>query len=74
MDTRTVAAVNGVPANVGTPITLASGALLTVNADGSCTYDPTAVAAFQALATGQSATDTFTYTMQDAAACRPRRR
>ena len=67
-DTRTVIAVNGLAANVGTPITLASGALLTTNADGSCTYDPTAVAAFQALATGQSATDAFTYTMQDAAA------
>ena len=67
-DTRTVVAVNGLAANVGTPITLASGALLTLNPDGSGTYDPTAVAAFQALATGQSATDTFTYTMQDAAA------
>ena len=67
-DTRTVIAVNGLVANLGTQITLASGALLTVNADGSGTYDPTAVAAFQALATGQSATDTFTYTMQDASA------
>ena len=67
-DTRTVVAVNGLAANVGTQITLASGALLTLNPDGSGAYDPTAVAAFQALATGQSATDTFTYTMQDAAA------
>ena len=64
-DIRTVTAVNGVPANVGTPVALASGAIVTVNADGSYTYDPTGVAAFQALGQGQTATDSFTYTMQD---------
>ena len=64
-DIRSVVAVNGVPANVGTLVTLASGALLTVNADGSYVYNPTGVAAFQALGQGQSTTDTFTYTMQD---------
>ena len=61
----TVSAVNGVPGNVGTPVTLASGAVVTVNANGSYVYDPTGVAAFQALGQGQTATDTFTYTMQD---------
>ena len=36
-DALTVASVNGSAGNVGTKITLASGALLTVNADGSYT-------------------------------------
>ena len=48
VDTRTVVAVNGSAANVGTQITLASGALLTVNADGSVRVRPDGVAAFQA--------------------------
>jgi hypothetical protein len=39
-DVLTVAQVNGSAANVGTEITLASGALLTVNSDGSFTYVP----------------------------------
>ncbi len=64
-DMLTVSAVNGAPANVGTPLTLASGAVVTVNADGSYVYDPTGVAAFQALGQGQTATDSFTYTIQD---------
>ena len=63
-DTRTVVGVNG-PGNVGVPITTAGGATLTLNADGSYIYDPTAVAAFQQLGAGQSATDTFTYTVED---------
>ena len=67
-DTKTVVAVNGSGANVGTPITTAKGATLTLNANGSYTYDPIAVAAFQALDTGETDTDTFTYTMQDTAA------
>jgi hypothetical protein len=36
----TVAAVNGSAGNVGTTITLASGAKLTVTSDGNFTYDP----------------------------------
>jgi hypothetical protein len=64
-DTKTVSQVNGVPANVGTPFALASGALLTVNANGSFTYDPTAVAAFNLLGAGASTTDTFTYVISD---------
>ena len=67
-DTKTVVAVNGSGASVGTPITTAKGATLTLNANGSYTYDPIAVAAFQALDTGETDTDTFTYTMQDTAA------
>ncbi len=66
-----VSAVNGVGANVGTQITLASGALLTLNADGTYSYDPNGafdylVSAATATATGavnDTATDTFTYTL-----------
>jgi VCBS repeat-containing protein len=62
-----VAAVNGSAGSVGTQITLPSGALLTLNADGTYTYDPNG--AFQYVpgpASGspnQTATDTFTYTL-----------
>jgi VCBS repeat-containing protein len=62
-DARLVASVNGQAANVGTQITLASGALLTVNADGSYTYDPNDQ--FEFLDAGQSATDSFTYVASD---------
>jgi Calx-beta domain len=59
--TLTVSTVNGSAANVGTPITLASGALLRVNSDGSYAYDPNG--AFNWLAAGVGyATDSFTYT------------
>jgi VCBS repeat-containing protein len=60
----TVSTVNGSAANVGATIQLASGALLTVNADGSYTYNPNG--AFNYLASGQWATDNFTYTATDA--------
>ena len=40
-----------------------SGALLTVNADGTFTYDPNG--AFNSLPAGQTATDSFTYTVAD---------
>ncbi|MFK7972215.1 MAG: beta strand repeat-containing protein [Bacteroidia bacterium] len=57
-DTKTVSAVNGVAANVGNSIALASGATITINADGSYTYDPKCVA------TGN---EVITYTVKDAA-------
>jgi VCBS repeat-containing protein len=60
----TVSTVNGTAANVGATIHLASGAMVTLNADGSYTYDPNG--AFNYLASGQSATDSFTYTATDA--------
>jgi VCBS repeat-containing protein len=66
-DSITITAVNGSGANVGTQIVLASGALLTVNADGTYTYDPNH--AFDYLpdptsgASNATATDTFTYTV-----------
>ncbi|MEH6523794.1 Ig-like domain-containing protein, partial [Sulfitobacter sp.] len=58
-----IAAVNGVAANVGSQITLASGALVTVNADGTFDYDPNG--AFEALAAGVDGTDSFTYAVTD---------
>ncbi len=61
-----VSAVNGSAANVGTQITLASGAHLTLNADGTYSYDPNH--AFDGLtgstgAANSSAIDSFTYTL-----------
>ena len=62
-----VTAVNGVAASVGNQITLASGAKLTVNANGTFSYNPNH--AFDALpgpgsgASNLTGTDTFTYTV-----------
>jgi VCBS repeat-containing protein len=50
---------------LATQITLASGALLTVQADGNFRYDPSGQ--FDFLRAGQAATDSFTYTMADSA-------
>ena len=61
--TPQVTAVNGNPAGVGSAITLASGAKVTVRADGNYTYDPNGQ--FGWLAPGQSATDSFSYTVGD---------
>jgi VCBS repeat-containing protein len=65
-----VIGVNDAAASVGQPIRLASGALLTLNGDGTYTYDPAGafdylVSAQTGAATGalSSATDTFTYTV-----------
>ncbi|MEM7172583.1 MAG: Ig-like domain-containing protein, partial [Pseudomonadota bacterium] len=62
-DTITVTQVNGQAGAVGSQIALASGALLTLNADGSYAYDPNG--AFEDLNDGQSDTDSFTYTITD---------
>ena len=56
-------AINGVDQNIGTPITLASGALLTVESDGQATYDPNGQ--FEGFTVGDSVSDTFTYTITD---------
>ena len=66
-----VTAVNGDETRVGQQFTLPSGALLTLNADGSYSYDPNGAFAYlvspaTAAATGavnSTATDTFTYTI-----------
>ncbi len=62
-DLISVSAVNGVAANVGNQIELASGALLTVNANGWFTYDQNG--AFDYLGAGQTGNDSFTYTASD---------
>jgi VCBS repeat-containing protein len=62
-DPLTVTHVNGSTANVGTQIVLASGALLLLNADGSFAYDPNGQ--FEELGAGDSAQDSFTYTVAD---------
>ena len=62
-DILTVAAVNGSATNVGNQITLASGALLTLNADGTYNYNPNAQ--FESLGVGATAGDSFTYTVSD---------
>ncbi|MEM9136170.1 MAG: DUF4347 domain-containing protein, partial [Cyanobacteria bacterium P01_F01_bin.42] len=62
-DTLSVNAINGEAANVGQQVTLASGALLTVDAQGDFTYDPNGV--FNGLNNGDTAADSFTYTVTD---------
>ncbi len=47
------------------PVILPSGATLYIGADGAFTYDPSTSTAFSDLSSGQSATDTFTYTIVD---------
>jgi VCBS repeat-containing protein len=58
-----VSAVNGEASKVGAEIILASGALLTVNKDGTFTYDPNGE--FEELGVGEFADDSFTYVAQD---------
>ncbi|MEL6469796.1 MAG: Ig-like domain-containing protein [Cyanobacteria bacterium J06623_4] len=58
-----VFSVNGVRTNVAQEITLDSGALLTVNADGSFDYDENG--AFIGLADDEVGTDTFEYRLID---------
>ncbi|MCC6917556.1 MAG: VCBS repeat-containing protein [Alphaproteobacteria bacterium] len=63
-----VTAVNGVGASVGQQITLASGALLTLNADGTFSYDPNGkfdyLPSFATSgASNTTATDSFSYTV-----------
>lgn len=62
-DTLTVSAVEADAAKVGTEFALASGALLTLNADGSYNYNPNG--AFDNLNEGETDTDSFTYTVSD---------
>jgi VCBS repeat-containing protein len=62
-DRLRIAAVDGTQAQVGVTITLASGALLTVAADGGITYDPNG--RFDGLGLFESAIDSFTYVVAD---------
>jgi VCBS repeat-containing protein len=62
-DTLTVTRINNNVFTAGTPLTLPSGARLTMNAGGTLSYDPNGK--FESLRLGQSATDSFTYTIDD---------
>ena len=62
-DTLTVTELNGNAADIGLPTTLASGAQVTLNSDGSFFYDPNGQ--FEYLDVGESTTDTFSYTLSD---------
>jgi len=48
---------------VGSEFALGSGALLTLNSDGTFTYNPNGV--FESLAEGVNGSDSFTYTISD---------
>jgi VCBS repeat-containing protein len=63
LDSIAVSAINGDEGAVGTEVTLESGALVTLNADGTYSYDPNG--AFDALNTGDQAMDSFTYSISD---------
>lgn len=62
-DDLSVSQVNGSAGDVGTETTLDSGALLTLSADGSYTYDPND--AFEDLGEEDTGSDSFTYTASD---------
>src|SRR5450432_2116489 len=60
----TVSEVNGNAADVGNPITLASGATLTLHADGSYEYGPATITNIENHPVG-TLPDSFTYTATD---------
>jgi Ca2+-binding RTX toxin-like protein len=62
-DTLTVGAVNGDETLVGTPVAGSDGGLVTINADGTASFDPDG--AFEALGEGETTTTTVTYTVDD---------
>ena len=62
-DPLSVSAVNGSPSDVGQQISLASGALLTIETNGAYSYAPNG--AFDNLSDGETASDSFTYTASD---------
>ena len=55
--------INGASVANGASVTLASGAILLIDETGQVQYDPNG--AFEALNTGQTATDSFLYTITD---------
>ena len=55
---------------VGSDASSARGAVVSVNANGTYSYDPRAVLALQGLQVGESLTDTFRYTIADIAGAR----
>lgn len=59
------ASVEGSGGNVGVPVLTALGATITINADGSFSYDPNGALGLQAMRPGQSMVDTVTYEVAD---------
>ena len=51
--------------NTGTTISTTDGGVVTLNANGTFTYDPTAVSAFETLPATSSVTDSFKFTVTD---------
>lgn len=62
-DLLSITQVDGKAIAVGTPLTLASGALLSLNSNGSFSYSPNSK--FNALAAAASQSDSFVYTLSD---------
>ncbi len=62
-DTISVTQINGVDISVGQTIELPSGALLTLNPDGTATYDPNGV--YEGLEEAEMTIDTFNFTVDD---------
>ena len=62
-DRLTVTEINSNANNIGQEITLASGVLLTLNSNGSFSYNPNSQ--FDNLFVNEQATDSFTYTVTD---------
>ncbi len=66
-DQLQVVAVNGDTTLVGNLAELASGAMLTLNSDGTFLYDPSAAELFASLNEGEDRSDSFSYTVADQA-------
>jgi|GEM_PF-2816977 len=64
-DALTVTELDGNAADIGVTVRLASGGELTLNADGSFTFDPAGYVPFQQLADGATAMVAFDYTIDD---------
>jgi len=64
-DMLMVTALDGNAADIGNPVALAAGGTLTLNVDGSFTFDPAGFVPFQQLADGATALITFDYTVDD---------
>ncbi|MEO0934266.1 MAG: putative Ig domain-containing protein, partial [Cyanobacteria bacterium J06641_2] len=62
-DSLEVTEVNGSAIDIGNQTTLASSALLTLNADGTFSYDPNNQ--FESLGAGSTTTDSFIYKVSD---------
>ena len=62
--TKSLYSINQSGTTVATIASSMLGAAISMNANGTITYDPTTAVAIQALAGGEKAVDTFTYTVK----------